>query len=87
MIQAQGFVCFFLVFSVAEFLSLSQWNLGAFLPNSEKNPNLNYFFFFFFLKGWDFHSHTSYMVTFSFTLMVIVCRAVTIYRFIGILRY
>ena len=67
----------FFGFSGAEILPQSQWNLGAFLANFEKNPNLQFYHYFFF-ENWDFHSvnvntHTSYMVTFSFNLIAIVC--------------
>ena len=52
----------------------SQWSLGDFFPNFEKNPNFQKKIF---LEAWDFHSvntHTykSYMVTFPFNLMSIV---------------
>ena len=56
----------------------SQWNLGDFSPNFKNNPNLQKKIYcdFFFFEDWDFHSvntHIHYMVTFSFTLMAIVC--------------
>ena len=52
----------------------SQWNLGAFFPNFGKKIQSSQIFFFF--EDWDFHSvntHKSYMLTFSFNLMAIVC--------------
>ena len=47
-----------------------------FFPILKKNPNLQKKIFF--VEDWDFHSvtthtHTSYMVNFSFNLMAIVC--------------
>ena len=66
------------MFSEAEIQPPSQWNLGVFFPNLKKNPNLPKKYFFF--EDWDFysvntniHTHTSYMVMFSFNLMAIVC--------------
>ena len=48
-----------------------------FFPNfEEKKNNPQIFFFFFFFEEWDLHSvntHTSYMVTFTFNLMAILC--------------
>ena len=55
----------------------SQWNLGVFFfPNFERKYQSSKKKKFFFFEDWDFHSvntHTSYMVTFSFNLMAIVC--------------
>ena len=51
-----------------------QWNLGDFFPNFEKKSQSSKKIFF--LEDSDFHSVnilTSYMVTFSFNLMAIVC--------------
>ena len=73
----------FLVFSGAEMKPHSQWNLGAFFPILKKNPDLQKKNIHFF-EGLDFHSvntytrartytHTSYMVTFSFNILTIVC--------------
>ena len=73
----------FLVFSGAEIRTHSQWNLGDFLHNFEKkNPNR-----IFLRLGLSFsqhthmhartyartHAHTSYMVSFSFNTISIVC--------------
>ena len=47
----------------------------TFFPNFEKKSQSSKNIFFFF-ADWDFHSvntYTSYMVTFSFNLMTIVC--------------
>ena len=80
MLNLVTFQGFFWVFLGAEIRPHSQWNLGDFFPNFEKNPNLpkkkkNFFFFFFFLKNEIFLqlTHTIYMVTLSLNLMAIVC--------------
>ena len=78
-----------IVFSGAKIRPHSQWNLGDFFPNFEKNMNLQKkccFFFVCFLEDWDFHSVNTYIhklhtwqhsttiaFYFSFNLMAIVC--------------
>ena len=73
----------FLVFSWAEIRTYSQWNLGDFLPNFEAKSQSYFFKTGTFIQSTHTHTHThtrmharthtSYMVTFSFNLISIVC--------------
>ena len=47
--------------------------LGVFFPNFEKKIQIFNNFFFFGSLVFSFSQHTSYMVTFFFNLMAIVC--------------
>ena len=63
------------MFSGAEIRPDSQWNLCDFFPNFDKKKQSSKKIFFFGRMGFSFnqHTHTSYMVIFSFNLMAIVC--------------
>ena len=66
------------MFSGAEILPHSQWNLGDFFPNFLKLPIFKKKIFFFLGGGGGggelgFYSVNTHMVTFSFNLITLVC--------------